>query len=116
MPNIEIASQEKANPLIPFIGFVMLLVVGGLSYLVAPAATGWLMTAQWTLAGTAILPFAFPAAWSPVMVRVSVAAGLFLLLFVLVMIVMLLMMGSPKTETDATYGQLRKEKARKRRR
>ena len=47
--NYREVSTEKANPLLPFIGFIVLLVTGGLSYLVAPGVAVWLTEARWVL-------------------------------------------------------------------
>ncbi len=116
MPNYTEVSQERTNPLAPFIGFVVLLLVSGFSYLAAPAVIGWLVTANWTVAGTQLLPFSFPGNWSYLAIRLSVAAGLFLVLFVLAMIVLMIVMGSARGETDVSYDDLRKEKERKKKR
>lgn len=107
---IEAPKAKAGSAWIPLIGFVMLIVIAIISYLVAPLFQDWLTHAKWALAGTTILPLDFPATWTDEMVRLAVAAMVWLGLFAIGMIVLLLMMGSPLQETDINLADIRKEK------
>ncbi len=116
MPNYQQIDTRKANPLLPLIGFIIILAFGGFAYLVSPAVGQWLSTTNWTVVGTSVLPMRFPAGWSEVTVRLAISSGIFLVLFVLAMILMFLVMGTSRSETDISLGELRAEKASKGRR
>lgn len=93
--------RPKANPLTPFIGFVMILVIGGFSFLIAPAAARFLTETNYSLGafGWKILPIVFPATWPDILVRVLISLGLFLFLFTILMIPVLGLM----TEKEDPY-------------
>jgi hypothetical protein len=107
---VETAEKRAVTAWIPVIGFVMMIVIAILSYLLAPAFHGWLTDAEWVLAGTKILPLTFPGAWSDETIRLVVAGMLWLGLFAITMFVLLLTMGSPLKEDDVSLSQIRKEK------
>jgi hypothetical protein len=76
MPNYQEAEAKKGNPYIALIGFIIIVLVGGISYLAAPMVKTWLTTTSWSLAGTRVLPIRFPA-WDAMTQDLAVAAGLF---------------------------------------
>ncbi len=95
--------KERADPLVPFIGFVLLLVIGGGAFLVAPNVITWMANTSFTVATTGwqLLPFRFPDTWPPILARLAVTVALFGLVFSLAMIVMLGLMKPAGTKLDA---------------
>lgn len=113
MPNYQEVSTKKANPLLPFLGFFMLVLIGGFSYLVSPMVADFLTTTNWSAGSTKILPIAFPAGWSTLMVNGAVTLGLSMILFAIAMILLFMVMGSPEGPTDVSLKEIRDEKKRK---
>lgn len=63
--NITVQEEKPPSPLLPITGFVMMLIVGGLAWLVSPRAVVWLKTTQFKLGGLIkVLPIEFPKGWS----------------------------------------------------
>lgn len=113
MPNYQEAeTNKKSNPYIALMGFIIIVLVGGVSYLAAPMLRTWLTTTTWFVAGTRVLPIRFPA-WDLLTQDLAVAAGMFLVLFAVVMILLLVVMGSPAGPTDVSLQEIRAEKKRK---
>jgi hypothetical protein len=101
------------------IGFIILVVVAGLSFAVSGAVVNVLQTTQLTIgAGIHVLPIQFPPDWPVLVDQLAVAFGLFIVLFALIMIVMISLMRPPNTsEADVSMEVLRREaKAKKKRR
>ena len=94
--------KKKGDPLVPFIGFVLLLVIGGGAFLVAPDVIVWMANTNFTFGATGwqLLPFRFPETWPPIMARLAVTVALFGLVFSLVMIAMLAVMKPAGSELD----------------
>jgi hypothetical protein len=119
MPNYETVDLSKQeSPMSGLVGFIILIVVGGFSFLVSGPVQRFLMTANVSLGPAKLLPIQFPAGWSPLVNQAAVAFGLFLIIFVLAMIVLFLFM-KPRTydERNVSLDDMRKEvEARKRRR
>ena len=107
---VETTEMKAVTAWVPLIGFVMFVLLGIVSYLLAPAFHGWLIEAEWVVANTKILPLNFPGAWSDETIRIVVAVMLWLGLFAITMFVLLLTMGSPLKEDDVSLPQIRKEK------
>ena len=113
MTNYREVSHERTNPLLPVIGFVVILLTGGLAYFSASAVAVWLTRTTWVLGATQVLPLSFPSTWSPDIVRLAVAAGMFLLVFVIEMILLFIVMGSARGPMDVSIGEMREEKKRR---
>lgn len=112
-------SSREQNPMLGLIGFIMLIVVGGVSYLISGPFTQYLTTAHVTVAasGLQLLPLSFPANWSPLAGQLAVAFFVFLVIFALAMIVLFMFMRpSTRTETSVSVDVLRQEKAARRKR
>lgn len=111
--NYREVSTDKPHPLLPFIGFIILLITGGLSYFAAPGVAGWLTKARWVLGVTQVLPLSFPTSWSPVTIQLAVAGGMFLVIFVVEMTLLFVVMGTSRGPMDVSVGDLREEKKRR---
>jgi len=98
MPNYEVVKKRKANPLVPFIGFMVMLVFGVGAYLAAPVVANWLATTSFGLGGTPILPLRFPSSWPPLVVRLLVAGVVFLVLLIVGFILMIPFTGEQTQE------------------
>jgi hypothetical protein len=95
--------RKKGDPLVPFIGFVLLVVIGGGAFLIAPEVVVWMANTNFTVATTGwqLLPFRFPETWPPILARLAVTVVLFGLVFSLAMIIMLALMKPASSELDA---------------
>lgn len=113
MRNYQEASTKKANPLLPFLGFLMLVILGGFAFLVAPYVLEFLTSTEWSFGPAPVLPLSFPPDWPPIAMRSAVAFGLFLVLFAVTMIPIIAMMGSPEGPTDVSLKEIRDDKKRK---
>lgn len=111
--NYREVSNKRANPLLPLIGFVVLVITGGLSYFAAPGVSVWLTQARWVLGVTQVLPISFPTSWSPATIRLAVAAGMFLVVFVVEMTLLFVVMGSSRGSMDVSIGEIREERKRR---
>lgn len=112
------AEKKQQNPMLPIIGFVMILILGGAAYLISPVVVTWLRTTHFSLGGLiTVLPIAFPKGWSPLANQLIVAAFLFILLFALVMSGMFFVSGkSAVGEDDVSLDEIRREKQKMMRR
>ncbi len=111
--NVQQATKRrKRSPLGPLIGFIVLVVVLGVSFLAAPSAVNWLETAEFTLGafGWRVLPITFPAEWSPLVIQTVVTLFMALVLFIILMIIMFALMKPPREELDVEYSAVRARK------
>lgn len=118
--NYEIVDESKRqNPMSGLIGFIVIIIVGGVSFAISGPVTNFLQTTNLVLgaSGIKLLPLTFPADWSPLGNQLAVTAGLFLVMFVIVMGVMFTFMTpSTQSETSVSMDSIRQEaKARKKR-
>lgn len=120
MSNIEQAKKSKTNPMAGFIGFIMLVILAGLSYAVSDPVLTWLQTTEMRLGSTGIklLPIKFPADWPRIASQLAVSGGLFLITFVLTLLVLFTFMRPAQTgdETTVSIAEIKREKASKKRR
>ncbi|MBN1122494.1 MAG: hypothetical protein JXJ17_15565 [Anaerolineae bacterium] len=109
--------KKKNNPLLPLIGFVIMALGGGFSYLAAPGVINFLETTTFVFGFFGpILPIAFPSDWPPLLTRGVIAGMMFLVIFTVMMIVMFAIMKPPKEESHVDISDVRKEvQARKKR-
>ncbi len=109
--------KKKVNPLLPLIGFVIMALDGGISYLAAPGVINFLGTTVFVFGSFGqILPIAFPGDWPPTLTRLVVAGTMFLVIFTAMMIVIFAITKPPKEESHVDIGDVRKEvQARKKR-
>jgi hypothetical protein len=109
------AEKKQQSPMLPIIGFVVILIVGGAAFLVSPRVVTWLGTTHFSLGGLiTVLPIAFPKGWSPLANQLAVTAFMFILLFTIVMSGILFFIGkSVVGETDVNLDDIRREKQRK---
>jgi cellobiose-specific phosphotransferase system component IIC len=111
--------DERPNPLQPFIGFVVLLVLGGFSFLAAPTVVKALTTVEFSMGFLGpVLPITFPETWSPFVSNTVIALVLMFVLFTLVMILMIPFLKPPGHELDVRDPVVlsRKEKRRRKKR
>lgn len=109
--------DKRPNPLQPFIGFVVLIVLGGFSFLAAPTVVKALTTAEFSMGFLGpVLPITFPDTWSPLISQTVIALVLMFALFSLVMILMIPFLKPPGNELDVRDPVVlsRKEKRRRR--
>lgn len=117
--NIKSTEYEKqTNPMLPLVGFVVLLILGGLSFLASPYIVQWLKTTTFSLGGfIKVLPVQFPPNWPLIVDQIAVTLVLFVLFFTIVMIALFSFMKPPGVdETSVSLDTLRREKQQKRRR
>ena len=111
--NVEIADNKKEqNPMLGLIGFIIMVVVGGISFLISGPLTRYLTTAHLTvgMTGLKLLPVKFPPDWSPLAGQLAVAFGVFLVVFVFSMLILFIFMKPPsKDEMNVDIDILRKE-------
>lgn len=112
--------KKPSTPMSPFVGFLMILVVGIIAYFLSGPVLKWVTTAEFNLgiAGSTILPIHFPADWPEVANRLVVALFLFFLVFAVAMVIWSATMSSKLTgEMDVELNTIRaeKEKLQKRR-
>lgn len=103
---------QRRSPLGPLFGFIVLISLGALSFLAAPALVVWLETTQFTLGARALLPVTFPVGWSALLTRSIVAVFIFVLVFTLIMLVLFLFMPAPRGELDVELAKVRAQKER----
>nr|MBN1228548.1 hypothetical protein [Anaerolineae bacterium] len=108
--------RKHRNPFIPLLGFILLIVIGGGSYLVAPVATDFLQTTSLSIRTWSILPLQFPPEWPSLVTHLVVAFGIFFVVFVLLLLLAFLLMKPPADERDVNIAELRAERDKKRRR
>lgn len=110
--NITVQEEKPPSPLLPISGFVLMLIVGGLAWLLSPRMVVWLKTTQFKLGGLLqVLPIEFPKDWSPLANQLAVTAFLFILFFTLVMSALFFVIGkSSLGENDVSLDVIRREK------
>jgi hypothetical protein len=120
MRNYETVDESKRpNPMLGLIGFIILIVVGGISFALSGPIMVWLQTAQVVIGPSAIkvLPIQFPPDWSPLGDQTAVAFGVFLLVFGVIMLVLFsFMRPSFSDPRDVSLDTLRREAAERKRR
>ena len=92
--------SRRANPLLPVIGFIVMIVVGALSYLASPVVVKWLKTTRWKFGKAAVLPIVFPPNWPPIVEQLIVAFALFIMLFIIAMVIMFMFTKTTADEID----------------
>ncbi len=104
--------EKKQNPMLPIIGFVVIVIVGGAAFWASPRMVTWLKTTQFKLGGLiTVLPIEFPKGWSPLANQLAVTAFLFILIFTIVMSVMFFFTGKAAMgESDVSLDEIRREK------
>ena len=119
--NYQVANEgeKKENPMLGLIGFIIIVVIGGFSFLVSSPVLDFLTTANVTLglSGIKLLPLTFPADWSRLGDQAAVAFGIFMIVFVIAMIILFTFM-KPSTESEMSVSleDMRKEVAERKRR
>lgn len=114
--NIVQVEEKPPNPILPVLGFVLVVVVGGLAFLVSPRVVVWLKTTHFSLAFglLPVLPIKFPQGWSPLTNQLVVTAFMFLVIFTLVMSTILFVTSkSAVGETDVNLDEIRREKQKR---
>jgi hypothetical protein len=110
MPNFVEVEKTKDNAWVPLVGFIMMVILAAIAFMLAPMAHEWLVTTRWVAGSTSVLPIRFPGDWTPIMVRSAVAMMVWLPMFAIVMIALLLVMGSGMGPTDISLKEIREEK------
>lgn len=109
---------KDAPPFNPFVGFIILLVLGALSFLASPALVRFITTANVRLGGfIQLFPMSFPPEWTFMTQRIVVTFAIFLGFFIIFMVIWsIVMAGSGRDEFDVDLTKLRKERAQARKR
>ncbi len=108
--------KKKSDPLQPLLGFILLIVIGGLSYLASPFVLNWLQTTNLSLGMLGpILPMTLPPEWPEIVKQGLVTVLLFMVGFTVAMIVLFSITKPPKGETDVSMAEVRARKGTKRR-
>lgn len=94
------SQDQKPGAFIPLIGFIVMILVGGFSYLVAAPVKEFVTTQEFYFGsfGWQIFPVAFPATWPESMQTLVVGGVVFMFLFIIFMIIMLLLLPTPNSE------------------
>ena len=110
--NVVQQEEKPQNPLLPIIGFVVILIVGGAAFWVSPRVVWWLQNTNFKLAGLIkVFPIDFPKGWSPLANQLAVTLFLFIILFTIVMSALFFVMRVPGSdETDVSLDEIRREK------
>jgi hypothetical protein len=110
--NIAVQEEKPPSPLLPISGFILMVVVCGLAWLISPRMVVWLKTTNFKLGGLlTVLPIQFPKDWSALTNQLVVTAFLSILVFTLVMSVLFFFMKVPgSNETDVSLDTIRQEK------
>ncbi len=114
----EAFGKKEANPFLPVIGFVVMVILAVISYFVSPIIVNWMQTANIPLGATGIqiLPIQFPATWSPLGKQLLVSGIIFLISFTAAMILLFMFMRPESAgDYDVNLGDMREEKERRRR-
>jgi hypothetical protein len=111
--------EKETNPLLSLIGFVVLIVLGILSFFVSPRIVRWLTTTELKLGalGLPVLPITFPETWPFIVDRLVVTLIMFIIFFAIGMIVWSAIAKPPEIdERDVSIAKLRAEKAKSKKR
>lgn len=113
--NIVQKEERKQSPMLPIIGFVVFLIVGGIAFLVSPAMVKWLSTTTFKLGGfIPVLPISFPKGWPPIADQLAVTFFLFIVFFTLTMATLFFFMKVPgQNESDVNLDDIRREKQKR---
>lgn len=106
-----VKKQTSAVGMAPFLGFVILVVVVGGTFLLSPGIIRF-MTTQTVVFGLfgALLPISFPPTWSYIVQRLVVTGFFGVVTFVFVVIVIFAIQGEEKDPTFVDPETIRKEK------
>ena len=107
---------EKPNPLLPVVGFILLVGFGGFAYVIAPTARRFAETRPVRLGSMQVFPMEFPADWPDVAINGAIALIIFLVLFGIGMVIALAVVPSRRVEDAAGKWVEEDVKERKKRR
>jgi hypothetical protein len=108
--------EEKRRPWVPFIGFVILAILGVIGYFAAPTVIEWMAKTDYSFGVLTVLPFKFPAEWPEIVPRLIIALAVFMATFPILIIVLFAITPSPKGDLDVDLAEIRKEQKAKRKR
>jgi TRAP-type C4-dicarboxylate transport system permease small subunit len=105
----EIDRPKQRDPLRPLLGFILLLVVGALAWIISPGVTNWLTTTHFELGafGWQVLPLTFPDIWPDIAVRGIVALFMFLVVFITLLVIFMILLKPPRSGHDVSIAQAR---------
>lgn len=110
--NYTVADKNEQNPMLGLIGFIVIVVTGGISFIISGPLTRYLTTAHVNvgMANLPLLPLKFPEDWSPLGGQMAVAFAIFMIIFAIAMIILFMFMRpSSQSETSVNLDVLRKE-------
>ena len=110
--------KTEGNPFLGLVGFVVMIVVGGISFVIAPRAIDFVTTTQFSFGIVQVLPIQFPSDWPAIMRQLVMTLALFLVFFALLMIPLAAVI-KPEIddkEMEVSIGEMRKKKAEQRKR
>ncbi|MBN1429026.1 MAG: hypothetical protein JXB07_11620 [Anaerolineae bacterium] len=114
--NIIVQEEKPPHPLIPLFGFIIILIIGGLSYMISPRVVHWLKNTHFTLGGLIpVLPIEFPAGWPALAHNLAVTAVLFFGIFT-IGTMMIFFVAKPPGKKEVDLDMIRKEAQQKRKR
>lgn len=112
MPNYEEAQKSTAGTAArPLIGFVMFIIIVGISFLVSPVTVNFVTRTNVVLgaSGIKLLPIFFPPDWPPIAAQLVMTIAVSLVLFVLAMIVIFIVFPGEKDTSTVNLDDIRKE-------
>jgi hypothetical protein len=112
-PDIQYAEQKKRDPLGPLLGFIILIVGGAFSWIVAPGVIDWMENTHFVFGFLGpVLPIHYPDNWPSLIQRLVTGGFMFLVFFVIAMVVIMAMAGSShQGELDVSIKEVRERKA-----
>ena len=114
----QIDQRNQFNPLLPFIGFVVLLAGGALSWYLAPRVRYWLTSRPIRLDALGSIQLSFPAAWPTTVSNLVMALILFGVIFAIFIVVVAIVQGSdlPREQRLARDLAIKEQRKRRKRR
>ena len=106
--------EEKRQPWVPFIGFVIIGFLSVIGYLASPAVLEWMGDTDFVWGSLTVLPFHFPGEWPVFIPRLIVALAVFMVTFPVLIIILFAITPSTKSDLDVDLGEIRKEYKEKR--
>ncbi|NDJ54568.1 MAG: hypothetical protein GYB68_15990 [Chloroflexi bacterium] len=118
MSNVVIREDKKINPLAPAIGFVVMLGIGAVAWIVSPDIVFWMATTEFALGGglMRVLPINFPASWPVFVPRLIVSLLMFLVFSTILWTVVFMIMPSRNAKDEDTKEVIKEFQQRQKKR
>jgi hypothetical protein len=111
MPNYEVQDSSANNAARPLVGFVVLVIIVGLSFLISPMTVNFVTKTNLVLGASNIklLPISFPSEWPPIGAQLVMTVAVSLVLFVIAMIIIFITIPGVRDDTTVNLDDIRKE-------